>query len=106
MTAHDDAVAAFAEAMRAAGIEPPAKIIDDGELHRFPTNGERHDDAGWYVLHIDAIPWGAFGDWRTSVSRGWCAQPFETMTPAEREQHRVRIEKARRQAEAERKRKQ
>jgi putative DNA primase/helicase len=102
MTAPADAVTAFAEAMRAAGIEPPAKIEDDGGLHRFPTNGERHDDAGWYVLHLDGIPAGAFGDWRSGIEGKWYARPPETMTPAERAAHCARIGRARQVAEAER----
>jgi len=102
MTASGDVVAAFAESMRAAGIEPPAKIIGDGKLHRFPTNGKRGDDAGWYALHLDGIPAGAFGDWRNGSSETWCASAPDIFTPAERERHRARIEKARQEAEAER----
>lgn len=92
----------FARAIADAGIEPPDEIIADGGVHRFPTNGKRGDDAGWYVLHSDGIPAGAFGDWRSDVTKTWCARRIESLSPAEREEHRRRIEAARREAEAER----
>jgi putative DNA primase/helicase len=92
----------FARAIADAGIEPPDEIIADGGVHRFATNGKRGDDAGWYVLHSDGIPAGAFGDWRSDVTKTWCARRIESLSPAEREEHRRRIEAARCEAEAER----
>lgn len=103
MIAHDPLVA-FADAMRAAGIEPPGSIAADGKLHRFPTNGHRHDDGGWYLLHLDGIAAGAYGDWRTGVSDTWCARRPDTLTDAERAAWRARVEKARQEAAAERER--
>jgi hypothetical protein len=41
----------FSDAMREAGFHPPRKIIADGHIHRFSTNGEKRDTAGYYVLH-------------------------------------------------------
>jgi P4 family phage/plasmid primase-like protien len=102
-------IASFGEAMAAAGINPPDDIIPDGKLHRFPTNGQRDDDAGWYVLFLDGIPAGAFGDWRSDVSQAWCSLSPSHMTEAEYAEHRNRIatlkryhaeEKRRRHAEA------
>src|SRR5262245_38254848 len=61
-------------AMQDAGLQPPEVIEPDGELHRFSSNGRRGDDAGWYVLHLDAMmPAGAFGDWRSGVHQKWRA---------------------------------
>lgn len=68
-----EAVEQFRAAIAAAGLLPPALIVPDGNLHRFPTNGRVGDDAGWYVLHGDALPAGAFGDWRTGLSLTWRA---------------------------------
>ena len=93
-------IEAFARAIAAAGIEPPEVIHADGKLHRFPTNGKQGDDSGWYVLHPDGISAGMFGDWRSGVTESWCARRLDTLTPAEREDHRRRIEAARRAAEA------
>ena len=58
-------VDSFRAAIEQAGLTPPDPIIADGTLHRFPTNGHREDDSGWYVLHGDDIPAGVCGDWRT-----------------------------------------
>ena len=55
-----DAIEQFRAALLAAGIEPPKNMVADGKLHRFSTNGKRKDDAGWYVLHLDGVPAGAF----------------------------------------------
>jgi putative DNA primase/helicase len=97
-----DIVAQLAAAMQAAGIDPPDEIIADGRLHRFSSNGERGDDAGWYVLHSDGIPAAAFGDWRTGIAETWRADLGRRMTPEEEAEARRRIEKARAEAEAER----
>lgn len=96
----DDPVAGFADAMRAVGIEPPGNIKADGRLHRFSTNGRRRDDAGYYLLHVDGIPAGIFGDWRTHAKGKWCARRPEALTPEEREACRARIEKAKKEAAA------
>ena len=58
--------AASAEAFRRAaatvGLELPARLIADGQPHRFSARpGRPRDDAGWYVWHGDH---GAAGDWR------------------------------------------
>ena len=58
-------IEAFAAAIAAAGIPVPDHIEGDGELHRFSANGKAGDKAGWYVLHLDGLPAGIFGDWRT-----------------------------------------
>jgi putative DNA primase/helicase len=73
----------FLDAMRQAGLYPPPKIIADGHIHRFSTNGEKRDTAGYYVLHLDNIPAGMFGDWRSGVQRIWSARN-DIDLPAER----------------------
>lgn len=57
----------FKDSMLQAGITPPFSIIDDGQLHRFPTNNKSSDAAGWYVLHAGHLPAGCFGDWRKDI---------------------------------------
>jgi len=59
--------------------------------HRFATNGRKSDGAGWYVLHADGIPAGAFGDWRTGFTQSWCSRSSESLTREERAQHRARM---------------
>ena len=99
-----NASAEFSAAIRAAGLEPPADIEADGLLHRFAANGKRGDDAGWYILHCDGIPAGAFGDWRTDVRQDWRADLGRQLTPQEEAAHRDRVERRREQVEAERRR--
>src|SRR5262249_32038893 len=79
-----DAIYQFRDAILAAGIEPPKNIVADGEIHRFSTNGDPKDDAGWYVLHLDRLPAGAFGDWRNNISETWCAVSETTLTLEQR----------------------
>ena len=63
----------FRSAIEAAGLTAPADIWADGKLHRFATSARRGDDAGWYVLHAEPVPAGAFGDWRSGLSGTWRA---------------------------------
>lgn len=100
MTAHDP-IEAFREAIEAADLSPPDKIVPDGRLHRFASNGERNDAAGWYVLHVDGLPAGTFGCWRAGISRTWSKKTRQEMTAAERMALRERIRAAREERDAE-----
>ena len=91
----------FLSAIRNAGLEAPDVIVDDGHLHRFASNANRHDKAGWYVFHSDGIPAGAFGDWRTGVSESWRADLGRPLSSAEECAHRVKIDAMRRLREEE-----
>ena len=77
---------AFQAAMLAAGMTPPDTIIADGKIHRFATNDRRGDDAGFYVLHLDGIPAGCFGNWRESRTETWCSIERAQQTPEQKEQ--------------------
>jgi len=99
---NSDPIAGFRDAISEAGIPVPELIIADGELHRFCTNGKVRDRSGWYVLHLDGIPAGAFGCWRTGQEQKWHARSTRKVTLAERREHRrrVRAMKQRRDEEA------
>jgi len=90
----------FRVAILAAGLTPPDEIHGDGKLYRFASNGRRGDDSGWYLLHVDGIPAGAFGCWREGFTQQWCSKTPDTMTQAEREAHRQRVEAMRQQRQA------
>jgi putative DNA primase/helicase len=96
-----DTIDQFRDAIRAAGLMPPDVIAGDGKLHRFGSNGKRRDDAGFYVLHLDGVPAGHFGDWRTGIASDWHADIGRNLTDAERRAHRERVAamKAAREAE-------
>ena len=93
-------VDAFRQEIEQAGLTPPVPIIADGKLHRFASNGDRADDAGWYVLYGDGLPAGSFGDWRSGLKQNWCVKSDRQMSATEREEHRTRLERARQQRDA------
>jgi putative DNA primase/helicase len=94
----------FRDAIRAAGLEPPAEIVADGKIHRFAANAKRGDDAGWYLLHVDGIPAGAYGDWRTGISNTWRGDIGRSLTAQEQAEHCAKVEDMRRAREAEERR--
>jgi phage/plasmid primase-like uncharacterized protein len=94
---------AFRQAIAEAGLHPPATVIADGQLHRFASSGSRRARDGWYTLHLDGIPSGAFGCWRLGTWETWCALDTRQLTNAERAEQRHRMVAAaaqRREAEA------
>ena|GEM_PF-361514 len=92
---------AFQAAIAAAGLTPPDEIIADGKIHRFATNDELGDEAGWYVLRSDGMEDGAFGCWREGLTRHWCSKSTNEMTLAECEirQNSVEAMKAQRDSD-------
>ena len=95
-----DPIEHFRRAIEAAGLQVPDSINPDGTIHRFNTSGRRGDDSGWYMMHTDGIPAGAFGCWRSGLQSTWCAKSDTAMTDAEREAHRQRIKAMKAQREA------
>ncbi|MBX7229999.1 MAG: DUF3987 domain-containing protein [Burkholderiaceae bacterium] len=87
----DKTLDSFRQAIADTGLYVPDVIEDDGQLHRFSAQGKQKDDSGWYVLHTDGIPAGAFGCWRTGVHSTWSAQSPATMTPTEQRAYQQRI---------------
>ena len=49
-------------------------ILADGAFHRFSTNGEPSDDAGWYVASEleDGVIVAAFGCFRSGTKYKFC----------------------------------
>lgn len=89
---------AFGAAMVACGLNPP-DIIADGVLRRFDSDDDRRGrKSGWYVLHGDGTPAGAFGNWSTGLSETWRIQTHCAMTPMQRAEYRRRIGQARQDA--------
>ena len=78
---------AFQGAISSAGLAPPDTIIADGKIQRFSTNGKRGDDAGWYILHLDNIPAGSFGNWREGCTEIWCSIERNEQTPEQQKQY-------------------
>ena len=96
-----DPIELFRSAMESAGLMPPDDIRADGKLHRFSPSGKRKDDAAWYVLHLDNIPAGCFGNWKQGFQENWCAKADSELTDAERAAMLARIRDQQRQRDAE-----
>ena len=85
------------EAILEALGSAPDEISLDGRLHRFKVEGDTGTEkTGWYVLHGDGVPAGAFGDWRRDISRKWHA----VLPPDLSDEDRARIEENCRRAQA------
>lgn len=92
----------FKSSMSAAGLLTKDPITPDGKLHRFHVEGDKPgSENGWYVFYGDSLPAGAFGSWKTGFKGTWCAKAENTLSPAEREEYRQRMEAARKTREAE-----
>jgi putative DNA primase/helicase len=97
-----DAENAFREAMRAHGLVPPADLIADGRIHRCDADRKHGKLDGWYVLHLDGVPRGSFGDWGDGEgSHSWCARDLRDLSPEERTVHHASMEADRKRREAE-----
>ncbi len=96
-----DPAAGFRAAMSAAGLEPPECIDTTGELTRFDID-KPGDKAGWYAFHLDGVPAGAFGNWKTGEKGKWCSKDRRAMSDAESAEHRQFNERVNVQREAQR----
>ncbi|NMF98325.1 toprim domain-containing protein [Aromatoleum toluolicum] len=97
-----DTIEAFRDAMRGAGIIPPAVIHADGQLHRFHMEGDKRGRKnGYYILHQDGRAAGAFGHWKMSLRSTWAATSSR-LSYAEREAFAELVRAARAKADAER----
>jgi putative DNA primase/helicase len=97
-----DAVSEFRDAIRAAGLSPPA-TLEPGRFHRFPSEGKTNGNkVGWCKLFDDARG-GIFGDFATGAVETWQASQSRPMTLVEREAFRRDVEENRARAEAKRK---
>ena len=86
------------QAMIEAGLAmyKPTSILADGKVHRYRVAGDKAGSLnGWYVLHLEAKAFGAFGSWKTGQSCTWSAAKPETMTPAERQALAARMQEVR-----------
>lgn len=94
---------AFTDALHAARLSMhKGSLIADGQLHRYRVDGDKAGSTnGWYVLHLDDKPFGAFGSWRTGQSETWTASAIQTMTTAERKAMTERISTAKAARDAE-----
>lgn len=98
----NDPVSAFAGTI-AKDIGARLDPIPDGQIHRFDDpEGKRHNRACWYVIHLDGIPAGAYGNWRTGFQSTWRADTSRGLDPAEHARIDAMLRAAREKRERER----
>jgi putative DNA primase/helicase len=86
-----------------AGLRTDDPIIADGKLPRFHVTGDKPGTRnGWYVLHADGIPAGAFGNWKEDVTHCWCSKLKRPLSQVEHAALRRRFNVAQATCEAER----
>ncbi len=95
-----DFIKIFMESMSHHKIITDEAIIPDGKLHRAHIQGDRLGTRNcWYTLHLDGLPCGVFGDWKSGVTHKWCAKSLATMSPAEIVEQHLKIKEIQRQRE-------
>lgn len=82
-----DFISAFIKAIFSTGITPPKEIINDGQIHRFSSNGKSGDKSGYYAFfsHPNGFNAGFFGCWRTGLYSTWSSKHDLAMTEFERD---------------------
>lgn len=101
-TTADSDVQQFADAMyRDMGVS--ITPIADGEIHRIDhPEGRRHNSACWYLLHLDNVPAGAYGNWRTGERFTWCAYQKDALSSGDRHQAEAAVKRAAQHRQAKR----
>ncbi|MGE4335643.1 MAG: VapE domain-containing protein [Pigmentiphaga sp.] len=94
-----DIIEQFRAAMAEKGIVTSDSIEADGKIHRFHVEGDRKGSKnGWYILHIDERPAGAFGcNKRHGVGTKFSWSAKCQARPLTREERREYAEKMARQ---------
>ena len=93
------------DAMAGAGLQPfrDMTLEADGRLHRYRVQGDRSGSQnGWYVLHADPLPAGAFGSWKLGITHTWHGGGEQRLSEAELIEMRRRLAAIRQAREAER----
>lgn len=92
------------QAMQQRGLNP-LKSLDmkpDGQIHRYRVEGDKAGSLnGWYVLHLEPMPCGAYGSWKTGEQHQWkgAAKPMRKAEQAAMRRQMQAMQKAR-EAEA------
>jgi len=101
-TADDRPIERFREAIASTGLVPPEHIEADSRLHRFHVAGDKPGSRnGWYVLHLDRHPAGAFGTWKLRGTHTWSSDQT-TISAAQQRRFARLVEAARAKEQSER----
>lgn len=88
----------FRAVMRERGIDIRDTIVADGHMHRAHVEGDRQQSkSGWYILHLDEHPAGAFGCWKRygKIKFSWTSKETTEWTPEQKREFRAQLERQR-----------
>ena len=91
----------LSEIIKSGLTSSPKEIVADGKIHRFSSNGESNDKAGWYVFYKSPIFAGAFGCWRKGIQEKWSSVNKNDMTPQQEVEFNNIFDEAKKQREQE-----
>jgi phage/plasmid primase-like uncharacterized protein len=81
---HSDISIGFLNAMRDFSIAPRESIVFD-EFTRFHVEGDaKGSKNGFYIVHSNGLPAGAFGCNKRGISENWCIKNTDELTDIER----------------------
>src|SRR5260221_5995344 len=79
-------------------------VIGDGKIHRFHVTGDDNGSKnGYYVVHFDRRPAGAFGSWKSGIHVKWTAEGTTELTKEEKKELDAKIKAAKEKRAAEQK---
>lgn len=92
------------------GIEPPANIIADSEIHYFKSgDDDKNKTNGWYILSDNSdffdnsdFQVGAFGCLKRGIKEGFCSVDESTFTPEQKQQYDKQMNEVREKYKQER----
>jgi putative DNA primase/helicase len=97
-----DIIGQFRAALATHDLRPD-EIKADGRIHRFHVSGGKPQNRdGWYVLHLDGRPAGAFGDHRRINQKWKLTDGCQPLTAADRAVVQQEIAQQRRERRAQR----
>jgi len=77
----------FLEIMADNGLIPHMELFIEvtGKIKRFRAEGDKSGSKnGWYVLFDNGFLSGAFGNWKTGLTRSWCDKRKDKISKVER----------------------
>ena len=75
------------EAMLEYGINAPATIIFDGNIHRFKNDGDKKENS-WYAAYDNGtFQSGVFGCWKMGIHENFCSIQESSLTNEQRQQY-------------------
>lgn len=98
-----NAISEFRKVLENNGLKP-GDIVPNGKLFRCSSNGFKGDKAGYYAFfenHFSGVAFygGYFGDWREGLKETWLSEDVKKLSAKDQQEHRLRLEAARIEAE-------